>query len=228
MPLTGKASFFDDPLGPWAKFFAPKPTDVVPQFLVPNDWARFFTTLLLSPKHFSRVKELVQSKAFLSYISDGQNMGFSLPSKCPIKRPLVYILDVSKQEASDVNPLEAPPIEEDIASLKSKNKKRLVLVESEVRRSPRIKKSKNGFKDPVCKDKQCLGCNSKPPTLSSKMIIKLSSTLCDLDTSLVTDEALSKIKKNEAPSKNKKTKAPGMKKKKKKAPPMVDARPQIQ
>lgn len=78
-----------------------------------------------------------------------------------------------------------------------------------MRRSPRIKSSKKGFKDPVCKDKNCLGCNTNPPTLSSKMIRKLGSTLCDLDAPLVTDEALNrKKKKNEAPSKKKKKTTP--------------------
>lgn len=77
-----------------------------------------------------------------------------------------------------------------------------------MRRSPRIKTNKKGFKDPICKDKNFLGCNN-PPTLSSKMIRKLGSTLCDLDAPLVTGEALNKKKKkNETPSKKKKKPSP--------------------
>lgn len=80
-------------------------------------------------------------------------------------------------------------------------------MESEVRRSLRIKSNKKDFRDLVCKDKNYLGCNTNPPTLSSKMIKKLGSSLCDLDAPLVTDEALNNNnkKKNEAPSKKKKT-----------------------
>jgi len=46
-------------------------------------------------------------------------------------------------------------------------------------------------------DKSCLGCNAKPPSLSTKAIRSISSTLCDLDASQVTDAALSKKKKSQ-------------------------------
>jgi hypothetical protein len=52
-----KTDTFDGPIGPWAKFFAPKVSESVPQCLIPNDWARFFTALLLSPSHFRRAKD---------------------------------------------------------------------------------------------------------------------------------------------------------------------------
>lgn len=70
-------------------------------------------------------------------------------------------------------------------------------MESDVRRSPRIKIKKNGFKDPICKDKNCLSCNAKPLALSTKAIRKISSTLCDLNASQVTDAALNNKKKKD-------------------------------
>lgn len=106
--------------------------------------------------------------------------------------------------------------------MKNKNKrdpkKRAPIVESEVRRSPRIKGPKQGFKDPVCKSKHCLGCNFKPPTLSNKAIRSLSSSFCDIEASLVTDEALGKLKKAGAPSKGRKSEAKNKKKKMKSSP----------
>jgi hypothetical protein len=52
-----------------------------------------------------------------------------------------------------------------------------------------------GFYNPVCKEKLCVGCNSKPPTLSPDVIRNLCTSLCDVDESLVGDEALKKKKK---------------------------------
>lgn len=80
-------------------------------------------------------------------------------------------------EDVSVDPQEAPPIDNEILIEKNKKKRGIVLVESDVRRSPRIKIKKNGFKDPICKDKNCLSCNAKPLALSTKAIRKISSTL---------------------------------------------------
>lgn len=77
-----------------------------------------------------------------------------------------------------------------------------------------MQKNKNGFKDLVCKDKSYLGCNSRPPSLSSKTIRRLSSSLCGVDASLVSDEALGKLKKSGAISKNGKKEAKNKKNKK--------------
>lgn len=102
---------YDDLTSPWAKFFAPKTKETILQFLVPKDW-QFFSTLLMSPKHFSHAKEFIQSKALLSCISDGQFVGFSLPNKCPIKAlPACTLWNGSETlaEDTDVDPLEAPP-----------------------------------------------------------------------------------------------------------------------
>lgn len=64
LPVKSSSVYcYDYPTGPWAKFFAPRTKDAIPMFLIPKDWANFFTMLLMSPKHFSRAKELMQSKA---------------------------------------------------------------------------------------------------------------------------------------------------------------------
>ena len=202
-------SSFVDPDGPWAKFFAPGPNKV-PQFLIPSDWANYFTALLMSLGHFSRVKQFMQSNALLGSIDNGQKIGFTLPASCPVKTfpsctVKAYVADDEALESAsivieslatymfvDLN--EAPPVDEE-GRVRNK-KKGVVLVETDVR-SPRIKVSKKGFKDPICKDKSCLGCNAKPPSLSTKAIRSISSTLCDLDASQVTDAALSKKKKSQ-------------------------------
>jgi len=43
-----------------------------------------------------------------------------------------------------------------------------IMVDNQVRRSPRLQGKKMGFKNPQCQDKCCLGCNASPPVLSVK------------------------------------------------------------
>jgi hypothetical protein len=199
-----------DPFSPWDSFFAPSPNSAEPVFYVPNEWTKFFTSVLLSPKYFSLGKDLIQSKAFLDCISseDGNNgFAFCLPKKCPAKKApscsLQEILQESTEEV-DVISSEAPPVDSEAEPQKRKGKKDPVLVESEVRRSPRVKLARNGFKNLVCKDKNCIGCTSKPPPLSNKVIRKLSSSLYDVECSLVTDNALKNVKTVGAPGKREK------------------------
>jgi hypothetical protein len=64
---------------------------------------------------------------------------------------------------------------------KGKAKLKAPLSEADVRRSLRLKKINNGFKSSSCKDKNCLGCSSMPPTFSTKVIRNLGATFCSID-----------------------------------------------
>jgi hypothetical protein len=160
----------------------------------------------------------MHSRALPSCLSDEDGVSFSLPDKCPVKTAPIYSLNDYEQVSSEVVSLEASLVEGKGTLRKTKGKKGAILVESQVRRSSRVKKNKNGFKEAECKDKNCPGCNSKPPTLSTRSIRKLSSSLCDVDAALVSDEALKKVKKAGAVSKSKKPKVKG--KKTKETPPL--------
>lgn len=179
--------------------------------------------MLLSPTHFKRVRELISSLALLAAIGSSELIGFSLPPVCPMKTPhscKVVEQEVTEIEASEditeapeeLNEIEGlvPVVDETETEeelvpddapappLKKPRKKRTpVLVDSQVRRSPRIKKNSKGFKTSICKDKQCLGCNTKPPTLSNNAIRKLGSSLCDIDVANLSDGALSSKKKKQ-------------------------------
>lgn len=206
----------------WRKHFAPQPGMV--QFSVPSVLAQFFTALLMSPTHFGLAKNLLQSSELLSNISDGQNVKFCLPNSCPSKVPLgcslssaVFEDEKSKQtlsaeaEDTEVDVEEAPPVDSNGSLVvdvdpgevktpaKRNRKKTVILVESEVRRSPRVKKDKKGFKNTSCMDKSCLGCNSTPPPISKKAIRQLSASLCDIEATKVTDAELCKKKKGATP-----------------------------
>lgn len=97
-----------------------------------------------------------------------------------------------------VDPKEAPPVDDENLTEKKKRRGTLFWWKVINMKEPQDKHQQEAFKDPICKDKTCLGCNAKPPTLSTKTIRKISSTLCDLDAAQITDGALSKRKKGKA------------------------------
>jgi hypothetical protein len=68
-------------------------------------------------------------------------------------------------------------------------------VESEVRRSPRLKENNKGFKP--CLDKRCLACNTNPPDLSLRLIKKLGVNIGKVDENLLSEGNLNKKKTEE-------------------------------
>jgi hypothetical protein len=64
---------------------------------------------------------------------------------------------------------------------RGKAKPKAPLSEDDVRRSLRLKKINNGFKSSCCKEKNCLGCSTKPPTISTKVIRNLGASFCGID-----------------------------------------------
>lgn len=215
-----------DDFGPWAKFFAPKGIDGLPSFLVPKDWAQFFTAILLSPSHFKIAKDFIKSSKLLSCLSEAESLSFSLPAKCPVDAfPNCPFSGLnSPQLEPPASPVMMKDSMEKIGGISvpsnEGSKKNEVLVENQVRRSPRLLIKRNGFKGGTCNDKNCLGCNASPPTLSSCSIRKLGSSLCDLQATDLTDEALnSKKLKKQAP---KQKKSVAGKNKKPETHPVVD------
>ncbi|TVU49360.1 hypothetical protein EJB05_00668, partial [Eragrostis curvula] len=72
------------------------------------------------------------------------------------------------------------------------------LVESEVRRSDRIKHLKKGFKSSSCVDKGCLACASEPPSLSPS-VIKGIGSLCKISDKELNEATLKKKKTTKEP-----------------------------
>jgi hypothetical protein len=70
-------------------------------------------------------------------------------------------------------------------------------VESEVRRSPRLKNNNKGFKPDSCAGKKCLACNPNPPDMSLSLIKNLGANLCQIDESILSKKALNqKVRKS--------------------------------
>jgi hypothetical protein len=108
-------------------------------------------------------------------------------------KPSCCLLDVTEKENVDVNVDEVQEQEEEpITPLAPRRKRRpnSVLVESEVRRSPRIIELNGGFKNhDNCANKNCLSCNAAPPGLPGKVVKNLAVSFCkvqekDLDKKL--------------------------------------------
>jgi hypothetical protein len=75
--------------------------------------------------------------------------------------------------------------------LRRKRKQRhLVLANSGLRRSLRIKAANTGFKAAGCGKKSCLGCELDPPSLSNKIIKNLGEEFCKMDPKDLSDATL--------------------------------------
>ena len=53
---------------------------------------------------------------------------------------------------------------------------------------------RNGYKEPQCSSKNCLGCNVEPPNLSPSVIRNLGVSFCKIDEKDLSDSALLKKK----------------------------------
>lgn len=73
---------------------------------------------------------------------------------------------------------------------KKAKKAKIHLVETKVKRSNRLRIRNKGFKTNSYGKVNCLGCATKPPTISTSMIRNLGAELCQIDPDELTDEIL--------------------------------------
>ncbi|CAL4886563.1 unnamed protein product [Urochloa decumbens] len=144
----------------WAKHFA-APTQGCHQADIPPPWADFFTLLLLSPCHYR-----AKGKATLIELSPCHSPQLEAIASAP-----------SSPEAQK-------------EKKKRKSSRPEVLLETEVRRSPRVRKLKNGYKHTSCANKACLGCDTIPPSISPSVIKNLGTVFCKIEENKLTTEAL--------------------------------------
>jgi hypothetical protein len=79
-----------------------------------------------------------------------------------------------------------------------KRKGKEPLVESEVRRSPRIVELNGGFKSHLnCQIVDCLVCNAAPPCLNSKVVKNLAASFCKVKDGDLEKRLLKKGKVND-------------------------------
>nr|TKW02809.1 hypothetical protein SEVIR_7G037500v2 [Setaria viridis] len=155
----------------WARYFSPV-QGAEEVISIPLDWVVFFTVKLLSPSHFHWAKSFLSSQAwkFLIFVSHQSSvLTFNLPSVCPPNA------EVQCLSSLDNN------IDPNTQATKGRSSK-TPIVETEARRSPRLKAKNGGFKNQGRPSKNCLACASTPPTLSLDLIQTMGSDLCKINT----------------------------------------------
>lgn len=145
----------------WAKFFS---SGNLSNFNVsiPTTQANFFTVLLLSKDNFLWAREILSSRiiSLLNCKSSGV-IDFSIPIACPQKTPLRLLENVCVEMNQDI---EVSSKEASSPGSKKRARKRsTIIVETEVKRSPRLKDSTKGFKLAGCTNKKCLAYGTTPP-----------------------------------------------------------------
>jgi hypothetical protein len=175
-------------LAAWESYF--KPDDVSDgNVAIPSHWVNFFTARLLSPEDFPWAKDFLQSsmwKLIQELERTCPSQMFVLPAKCPsTSTPKCFLSEivpsVSKGYSTPQPLLNRDCSIDDHASSTSvlhvrKKGRKTPLVESEVRRSDRIKKLSHGFRGKTCFDKNCLACAGIPPPLPRKVVKILSAS----------------------------------------------------
>jgi hypothetical protein len=126
-------------LSSWADLF-PTNSELVP---VPKVWDAFFMGLLLRPDSFEWAKKFLLSGAISAFVEPSmETVSIKIPSKC---------LPPPSQDShvEPQSPLPAKPV---------KRKKQSILVDTEVRRSARLREKARGFK-------RCSGIGKNAPVV---------------------------------------------------------------
>lgn len=139
------------------------------QIKVDSQWAPFFAAMLLSPGNYAWAKSFSESQAWKFFSTNLRSSNILVPDSCPANQPPCFkiceIVDNPchpqiTEEASNLS-ISSLQAADNHSPMKSKAGK-TPIVESEVRRSPRLKQSNKGFKPSSCSDRRCLTCSPTP------------------------------------------------------------------
>jgi hypothetical protein len=127
----------------WANFFSRGNADCL-HVKIPSAWSNFFTVTLLSPNQFTWVREFLSSKAPALLDTNQGFVDYFIPTTCPSDKNLECAC--TEDDNLEENKAMLVELEEDdiqIAQSTSKKMKKgkrpLAVVDSNLRRSPRIK-----------------------------------------------------------------------------------------
>lgn len=195
---------------------------------MPIEWANFFTTLLLSPKNFLWTRDFLSSKAISLLDSKYTPLIFVITNRCPVEKKLACISEFVNKGATEKNLACISEIVDNGATNLTEGEQILeVLVEkqgsegqtctppgrkrigkrtappvdSEIRRSDRLKQAQNGFKPNSGGCKNCLASTPLAPTLSKEVIKNLGVQFCKMNPDDLSDEALMKKRSKPSPVK---------------------------
>jgi hypothetical protein len=151
---------------------------------IPKTWSSFFLSNLLQPNSFIWSKSFLSSKIPPTLLEPkSKSLSFAIPKSCPNDKFLDKVLSEDPHHMiSDLKVVDS-------------SSSRLTLVDSDIRRSKRLKDSKAGFRHGSCPKRNCLMCQHKfdgPPTLSTKVIRNLGSKFCNMSEDELTNKNLKK------------------------------------
>jgi hypothetical protein len=145
----------------WAELCPPN-VDLIP---VPKLWAAFFMGLLMRPDSFEWAKKILLSGALFAFMEPNMEI---VPIKIPRLLPPNQDLLMDTQSP--------------VTSEAVNRKKRATLVDTEVRRSARLREKAKGFKPCFGIKNNCSCCaGASPPSLSHRTINKLGTNFCNVD-----------------------------------------------
>ena len=172
----------------WKENFAQKPLEDVPSLSVQVrvSWFHFIVHLLMTPDKFNWTLNMLKSPLWelLAEVEGTENSYiFHIPDKCiATKAPTCKQLmaqtheqDTNKEnegDSSNQQDLDSLALLQPFGAENSKKRRggKTPLVETEVRRSDRIKKDNAGFKRGSCSNNKCLPCNAAPQLLRNRWL----------------------------------------------------------
>jgi hypothetical protein len=169
----------------WARYFAPADSSVT-SVQVPKKWAPFFLSNLMHEDSFSWSKKFLSSDIPSALLEpETETLPFVIPRKCPDDK---FLDSVISEESADDTSVPSDP---------TSSTPKFAVVESDLRRSKRLRDARAGLRQGSCQKKNCLMCQHKfegPPSLSAKTIRRLGERFCNLSEEELADKALKKKK----------------------------------
>jgi hypothetical protein len=178
-PLEDKNKFSEEAIKLWDQYFAPhiqrtSGDNELKVLEIPVGWFNFITLMLLTPEKFDWTIFFLNSalwKLLLDNESKEDTISFIIPDKCSVTQaPTCKLAELDNaDELIDEGIPQATP-----SAPKRKRRGKGPLVESEVRRSPRIVELNAGYKQhSSCSDRNCLSCLASPPVTKHKIVKKI-------------------------------------------------------
>jgi hypothetical protein len=195
----------------WGRLVSPL-GDPARQIPITLNWAPFFTSRLVQKGSFYWAKEFLNSQAWNIIQQEESSLKFlkfSLPFECPQIEEICsneYVAEHSEivAQSEPQTPEQATNQSQPHSSIlvllpKKRKDMQIHLVDTDLRRSLRIKAYNTGFKPAGRGRKNYLGCDQDPPSLSTKVIRNLGESFCKLSPEYLTDDTLKKRKTTKKP-----------------------------
>ncbi|KQK18696.1 hypothetical protein BRADI_1g44133v3, partial [Brachypodium distachyon] len=202
-PLMEKLHITGEGTDIWQQYFK-RNKKITQTVTIPGPWIDFFTAMLSTPENFNWAKKVLLSNMWSIFAASNDTARiFALPEKCPSKSAPICRLTARVEEicqgysTPQAPKTSEPPVDlhKTTSVLRIKRTRRPPLVETEVRRSARLKEKNEGFKHNTCIYKRCLACAAKASEIKSKVVKSLSERF-DLVTDIKTLPATDAKKKN--------------------------------